>query len=78
MVNPGALAGWVALDAGGSDDHQSMIPAAVTPVRQQFGHRTLHGLAAQRGQDPVQTPKSEARSASFSEDYVAAPRHINP
>jgi len=30
------------------------------------------------GKDPVQTPKSEARRASFSEDYVAAARHINP
>jgi hypothetical protein len=30
------------------------------------------------GKDLVQTPKSAARSASFSEDYVAAARHINP
>ncbi len=26
----------------------------------------------------VQIPKGEARSASFSEDYVAAARHMNP
>jgi hypothetical protein len=30
------------------------------------------------GQGLVQIPKGEARSASFSEDYVAAPRHMNP
>jgi hypothetical protein len=30
------------------------------------------------GQIWVQIPKSEARSASFNEDYVAAARHINP
>jgi len=26
----------------------------------------------------VQIPEDEARSAWFKEDYVAAPRHINP
>ena len=29
-------------------------------------------------QGRVQIPKGEARSASFSEDYVAAARHMNP
>jgi hypothetical protein len=29
-------------------------------------------------QDPVQIPEGEAHSASFSEDYVAAARHMNP
>jgi len=29
-------------------------------------------------QDLVQIPEGEARSASFIEDYVAAPRHMNP
>ncbi len=27
-------------------------------------------------QDPVQIPEGEARSASFSEDHVATPRHM--
>ena len=45
------------------------------PVSRQF--KPTPAVAGRR-QDVVQIPEGEARSASFSEDYVAARRHMNP